>query len=336
LGLSILSIVNQSTLFPDAEIQAKIAAAYLLIPTALVSVQPILFTHGATGSGKSNLCKIARAVWGVNNMTNASSTGRSMRNDISRDKYNDTGCLFEKVIHGIVIDDAKVDFFTLEPYRYDIFKGGYSRGSDAISVAGEKGENIYFRVFGSRCFSSLTRFDSLPQYSELHRRLLPIACKKQSVAKVVNPDYVNFKGLNYEVVKFWQKHENQATFNQLLQDLHELVAGNGLGMDSHTETISLGLIASLVTTGISESLKDAIELVQQYWVLVESNKVVAESATYRLIREYFVKHIEVIRHLKLLKEKGFLDIYLSEPQIADYLREIGYYLIDGCWEKQTK
>ncbi|WP_373545037.1 J domain-containing protein [Chamaesiphon sp.] len=350
VGKLLESILNQLVLLPEAELQVPVIAAYMSVPTALTNTIPILFCNGASGSGKTQILQLLQVVWNLKTILTSNTTGVALRNDIKAFKFEDPeNSAYEKVVHGVVFDDLLPNQFTLNPYLYALLKAGYKRGADTIKIADKEGKNIEFRVYGGRGFSSVTPFDSIPEFSELRRRMLTIRTIAMRNASVLNPDSIGWGGLHSKLKDFWHEDSNCDDFSRCYRVLENRASKNKLPFHSHHSAISGALLAAGCSTGVWSGTDEAIECVGKYWEWIGLKREYMESSTIREIKAFIdleinasVMHGRPIMfsgkklngHLEMLKKEGHLDTLLTTPQLADIMKGMGYRLIKGTWEKR--
>jgi hypothetical protein len=79
----------------------------------------------------------------------------------------------------MVWDDIDPSVFTTRPDIYRLFKFGYDRSTDTISISSDKaGKNLKFRCFCPKIFSSVSPLHTDSNFPELKRRLLTIKTKR--------------------------------------------------------------------------------------------------------------------------------------------------------------
>ncbi len=71
LSHNLLELLKKTVWLPLGDLAYELVTAYILIPSALARVCPILFLNGARGTGKSTLGFLASKVHGVHVHTSA-------------------------------------------------------------------------------------------------------------------------------------------------------------------------------------------------------------------------------------------------------------------------
>ena len=79
----------------------------------------------------------------------------------------------------MVWDDIDPSVFISSPDLYRMFKFGYDRRSDKISLSGKQtGTTLEFHCFCPKVFSSISHLHLDDRFKELKRRLIVIPCKR--------------------------------------------------------------------------------------------------------------------------------------------------------------
>ena len=117
-------------------------------------------------AGKTTLAKFISYLWGVPICT-SSDTYASIRNQLHKIKYQDVEVetnnpefpnYYKRVEtnKGMVWDDIDTQVFINKPDLYRLFKVGYDRSTDKISISSDvKGTNLEFRCFCPKVFSEV-------------------------------------------------------------------------------------------------------------------------------------------------------------------------------------
>jgi curved DNA-binding protein CbpA len=346
VGQMVVGMIGQLADLPEPQLQIPALASYLLIPTAVCSQSPIAFIQGLSGSGKSNLAKLARHLWDSGALLNANTTSVAMRNDIAEMKYHyPDSQTYEKLIHGLILDDLSPNQFVINPTLMTLAKVVDRTQVWKIS-SGEAGQNLVFHLYGLRLITSVTAFDSYPEFSELARRCLTIKTAKKRNAKVLNPESLNWSGVHQHLVSSWTIPKVEE-FSSLYQEFDKLAQDGTTGMHSHNAAMSAGMFAAGLSTGIWSGKDEAIESLSAYWSWIGSKRSLGQSATLQEINDFIDKQtkkaIDLNRpvifagkllqdHLESLRKNGHLDSILTISQLAEIMRGKGYHLRKGFWE----
>ncbi len=167
LAQNLLNFLKRSVVLPHDFYD--LIVAYLLIPSALSQVVPYVFLFGQSGTGKSTLGKLASYWYGVN-INSSNDTFASIRNSLNEQKYQeifiptDDEHLPPVVKHtevntAMIWDDIDPSVFSNNSNIYRLFKFGYDRATDKITISSEnRGENLEFHCFCPKIFSSISPF----------------------------------------------------------------------------------------------------------------------------------------------------------------------------------
>lgn len=286
LPVNLLLILQQSVFLPHDFYD--LITAYFLLPSALCNVVPYLFLHGQSGSGKSTLAKVAKHLHGVG-FNSSSDTFAGIRNSLDQrrstwvdvpDLQNPGKTWAKKVEKNtcMVWDDVDASVFISSPDLYRLFKFGYDRTTDKITVSSkEVGENIVFRCFCPKIFSTISPLHLDDRFRELKRRLIVIPCKRveelseermveQGItaddwhSKLLNIDAYDWSGFSNEFQRYWDLDKAQSfieTRRSLLQ--------SKIGLNSQQFAISTDLLTTGISTGIWESQEYAVSRLKTYW-----------------------------------------------------------------------
>lgn len=266
----------------------RIIAAYFLLPSALCRVVPYLFLYGQSGSGKSTVAKIASYLHGVN-INSSSDTFAGIRNSLNERRNANIEIpsddpKFPSVWKSVerntsmVWDDIDSSVFANNPDLYRLFKFGYDRSTDKIIVSSkEVGENLEFRCFCPKVFSSISPLHLDDRFRELKRRLIVIPCKRIEElpesrqdelgittdnwqSKLLDIGAYDWKGFNKVFDEFWDI-EMASVFYTTRKALSTSVKG----LSSQERAISLDLLTTGIACGIWDSDSEAVACLKAYW-----------------------------------------------------------------------
>lgn len=284
---NLINLLKRSILLPKNHYD--VIASYLFIPSALAKTVPYLFLHGASGTGKSTLGRLAALWYGVTINSN-NDTFASIRNSLNDRKYQGIQIpsgdpAFPPIVKeievntGMVWDDIDSSLFTTNPNIYRMFKNGYDRDTDTIIMSSTevKGENLKFRCFCPKIFSSVSPIHLDSAFKELQRRLLVIPFKRiesidndrlaeLGVTKdnyptlLINLDSYDWKGFESLFANFWTPQLAEAyliTRNSLARSCR--------GLSSTHRAISLDLLSAGIVSGVWSSKEIAINSLVNYF-----------------------------------------------------------------------
>ena len=329
--------------------------AYILIPSALARVTPYLFLSGQSGSGKTTIGKFAARVHGVP-INTSSDTFAGIRNSLKDRKYQQIEIpspephlpslwKTEETNTIMVWDDIDPNIFHLKPDLYRLFKVGYDRSTDRIVLSSEKtGENLSFRCFCPKIFSSVSPIHLDDSLKELRRRLIVIPCQKLNTnGHLLDIDSINWKGFSNLFADYW---------NLELAEVYLLtrntLAKSNLGLTANQRAISLDLLATAITTGIWKDETVGIAKLKEYFAWFES-EVDQYSGISKYLADYIrleqnnanasnlplrISSVELMQKVKNWLEQGWILEKPRPKQMQALLAELGLVLQQGYWVKR--
>lgn len=286
LSWNLVNILEKTVFLPHDFYD--IIAAYLLLPSALCRVVPYLFLYGRSGSGKSTLAKIGSYLHGVS-INSSSDTFAGIRNSLDQrrnsyaqvpDELEPERTYSKRVEKNtcMVWDDIDSSVFINNPDLYRLFKFGYDRTTDMITISSkEVGENLRFHCFCPKIFSSISPMHLDDRFKELRRRLIVIPCKRVEdlsdqrknelgiidnawETRLINIGSCNWKGFSNEFQEFWDLELASAFITT-----RKLLSQSVRGLSSQQRTISLDLMATGIASGIWQDEQEATDRMKFYW-----------------------------------------------------------------------
>lgn len=259
LGLELESFFNKTTKLPSPS-DSKILAAYTMLPSMLCKIIPVLALKGCAGSGKSQILTGISKLLNVT-MVAGNSTAASIKNTINRLRWKDPSTLqYEKNCH-LLLDNVNSETFDSNE-TLGCFLNGYNRETDRQYISIGKGENIEFRTFCPKVFTSVWDIES----PELLRRLLVIRTSKSIDLEGVGDDIPELSSLQKEVKKYWDNINNCQSF-ALIRRAMRFKAN--LPLSKEQFILVADLMATGITVGVWEDLPTAS---QQFAELFAKNK----------------------------------------------------------------
>lgn len=328
LSQNLISILRQSVLLPRANIQVPIAVAYMLIPSALAKVVPILFSHGQAGTGKSTVGFLAAQVHGITLCTSGD-TFASIRNFLSAQKWvfpdsqrGERNCM-------LVWDDIDEQLFATKPDIYRMLKVGYDKSSDIIRIAGANGENLEFRVFSPKITSSIQGLHNHPKYPEIQRRCLVLKHKKLelfslgerieagldddfSFSDQLNLKAIDWEGFDWKFRELWTNVENCKRYAEIRKKLTSRGKKSfklGEHVNSDKWTISVDLCCAGIVSGVWSDINEGVEAISAYWKWHKENIADENGAMMKLLREFIEKETQTIRETN--QRLGYLAVNME-------------------------
>lgn len=317
-------IFRKSVILPRHEFQEKLALIYLLLPAFLCEMIPVVFSHGESGCGKSQMGLLATKLHGTS-FVGANSTAASLRNTAdsvrkrnkegsANDRRNELEC------YSLSWNDIHKDMLASNDYALlTLLKLGVERGSVITKASAEEG-NIEFWVFGPKFISSITAFYSDPRFAEMKRRTIVIKHKTLKSFSGDDWDAVNksidqsdlivyrnieWEGFNDALTDYWDSDEMEDRWDSVSSALDKVAMH---GMEQPLFEMSFDMIVCGVITGVFKDIEDGCNHFQEYWswhrLNVESEYGASMQAIIRYIKaetEEQVTSNQEARDLKLYK-----------------------------------
>jgi hypothetical protein len=355
---NVQELIKQFVLLPNASLQLPIVTSLLIAPTPLCNQLPIGFCIGSAGSGKSTIAMIAAKIHGCS-VLNASSSPASIRNECQRLRFSEDS---EERIYMLIWDDLKVANLLDNPVVYSVFRGGYDRSTDTVTVASQDGINIIYRVFGARLVSSIEPFYNHPKMSELQRRTIPLVhCNARhftpsdyeelgidetfDISDKLDPNEFNWDTIPRELNLFWDESrlERFVTTRRSLSRSKKLKALLGGRF-----TICRDLICTSVASELFPDLESAVEAFAKYWRIVGEPQFNDLSVLAKICLEYIDETLKPIRelntkareeiypeaispkglslHISVARQNAEVDAEVNPSIIAATMRQLGFEL----------
>lgn len=247
----------------------EMVALYACVHSVLADTLPILFFFGESGTGKSTASLAIAAMRNqLDNVIGASSTFASIRNLLNQIRWQIPESDFrdrasEKPSLLVWADIKSIDL-ERDPKIYSLLRNGFSRKEEKILIANSEGGNYSFYTFGQKVTSSVERFFTRSEYSELKRRVLPIECHKSPVGFEARPiDSVNWHGIQYEHRNFWNR-ENLLAVARLRKTAKPLSVLKKHGLTEHEAQITLDLALQYCVLA-SVSMAESAMRMAEFW-----------------------------------------------------------------------
>lgn len=363
LSSNLQSIFNDALVIPSPSVQTPILLSYLLVPSALCDVLPILFLQGEKGSGKSTATILASALHATP-INAASTTFAALRNTINAARWYDPQYCEGEKNYFLLWDN--INRMTLDNEQiYTLLLCGYDRKTDKMSISAGNGENMDFRVFGPKMLSSVHPLFTSSRYDELIRRLLVFHFKQWErftpedkagcpsdfdFTNRLDLSSVDLSILNQKYQEFWLEPVHCERFISIKRTLKSRKKSFKIpeAIDSHKWQISIDILTTGIVTGIFPSLEHGLEALSRYWEWSKLNAVSKWSATHKFLRAAIAELTETARTIndsvgsevipieikpKDLKlkinqayQEGALDVIPSPQTISQLMLDLGYKL----------
>lgn len=322
---------------------------------------PILFLHGVSGSGKSQVIALAKYLHDVREIQGPDCTFVSLRNEIYRQYWVDQESEFIRDGAMLLFDNAWERTFLQDDKLLSMLLRSYERSNATLTTSSQTfGENKTYITFSGKIISSVSLFES-PKLQEIHRRLYVIRLKKMQDIEVepdfepIDKDSVSWDGLYHEYFAFWNNEQNCKRYvisRQFLTDGRHKTKKKVLKafpcFDDSRYKVSIDVIATMVATGGYSSEWDAIEALAKFFDLQDSELNIGSQST-DLIKEYLDSQIEALRisgnpeivNARSLKayisksvEIGVLPEDLKRDRnLRELMGQLGYSLTKQGWVK---
>jgi ABC-type oligopeptide transport system ATPase subunit len=333
---------------------------------------------GRSGSGKSTIGKLISYLHGIT-ITSSSDTFAAIRNTLEQRRKQQIDIVIipndlsiapytiPKMVTAntmMVWDDIDPTVFSVKGDIYRLFKFGYDKSCDTIQIASGlelPGQNVSFRCFCPKVFSSIHPLHLQEQFAELQRRLIVIPTKlleeidsqrklELGVAdslweqQLINLDDYRWNEFSNSFKEYWNL-EQAEKYLQTKKALSLTVKG----ITSKQRAISIDLLTTGIVTGIWDDEFEAIADIKQYWQWFKGEVEIGESPLSKLLGDLISRErknafnggIEFALSNQLLRAS--CDIWYQQGQLLDrpssktiqmVMSELGYRLIiGGKWIK---
>lgn len=370
LPANLINILKQTVFLPQDFYD--IIVAYYMLPSALARVVPYLFFYGTSGSGKSTLAKMAAKLHGVS-INSSGDTFAAIRNSLDERKWATiqvasddpkypVDFAYTEINTCMVWDDIDPGVFSSKPDLYRLFKFGYDRSSDKITISSDTpGKNMEFRCFCPKIFSSIHPFHSIPETSELARRLLVIPTKRVEdlsdnqkarlgitesnwESKLIDIDVIDWRGFSDEYRYFWD-----ADASSLYMTMKREIARSLRGLKSHQKNLCLDLVTTGITCGIWDDVRTARDRLKTYFAWLDADTKDTSDNLLQLLEKYVQQEEKNAKAAKMPPSiyntnlKTTVENYYSQgwtldrpnaKSIKNSMAALGYRLVQGRWVKR--
>jgi energy-coupling factor transporter ATP-binding protein EcfA2 len=368
LPVNLLCILQSSIFLPHDFYD--IIAAYFLLPSALCNVVPYLLLHGQSGSGKSTLAKVAKHLHGVS-FNSSSDTFAGIRNSLDKRRTtwvelplpSEPERTYTKQVEKntcMVWDDVDASVFINSPDLYRLFKFGYDRSTDKITLSSKEiGQNLEFRCFCPKVFSTISPLHLDDRFRELKRRLIVIPCKRVEdlpeerlnelglsldswQSKLLNLDAYDWSGFSDEFQKYWDLEKAQA----FIETRRELTSSK-VGLSSQQLAVSVDLLTTGIATELWENPQQAVDRLKTYWKWFKSeteggssfgqlliNYLNAEAKNANLSgRSLVIPYSDLRYQIKIWVEMGWVMEAPKGKEVSELMYDNGWRFKEGNWSK---
>lgn len=331
IGAFIGQLLSDMVMIDANDYRSILIASFTLTPSAIVSVTPILFTYGESGSGKSGIGHIVASFYGVKVFGVLTYAG--MRN-----------LIHQKFISGkreknfcFVIDDIDARFLS-DPNIFSMLKSGCYRQYERIAIAGkEPGEIIEFFCFCPKLFSSQFNLFNDERFVELNRRFVPIPTIKSSSIPKHELGAINFTGIDKQFLSIWHNKDLCNEYANKLSLYNSMLPKIANDNDIPIDQLSI-LLPQSVTAEIFNicSIKKYFEAIKQSWIATRENiasreldeccqRIISKLKRDILIKDQnyqMIRHQQLVDALQYARKKEMTD--LKTPEVKKILRNQGW------------
>lgn len=324
-------LLNDTVMIDRDDYRNILISSFVLTPSAIVSVSPILFAYGESGSGKSGIGYIAASLYGQKVFGVLTYAG--MRNLIHQ-KFT-SGKREKNFI--FVIDDIDARFLN-DPNIFSMLKSGCYRQYERIAIAGkEPGEIVEFFCFCPKLFSSQFNLFSDERFIELNRRFVPIPTIKSSFVPKHELGAINFTGIDKKFLGIWKDKELCIEYTKKLSLYNSMLPRIANDNDIPCEQLSI-LLPQSVTAEIFNicSIREYFESIKKSWQATKNSvasreldeccqKIIEKIQRNITIKEKdyrMIRHSQLTEAIKYSRQKELTD--LKMPEIKKILRNQGW------------
>jgi hypothetical protein len=260
----------------------------------------------------------------------------------------------------MVWDDVDASVFINSPDLYRLFKFGYDRSTDKITLSSKEiGQNLEFRCFCPKVFSTISPLHLDDRFRELKRRLIVIPCKRVEdlpeerlnelglsldswQSKLLNLDAYDWSGFSDEFQKYWDLEKAQA----FIETRRELTSSK-VGLSSQQLAVSVDLLTTGIATELWENPQQAVDRLKTYWKWFKSeteggssfgqlliNYLNAEAKNANLSgRSLVIPYSDLRYQIKIWVEMGWVMEAPKGKEVSELMYDNGWRFKEGNWSK---
>lgn len=325
------SAIEKCLILPAKKIQAPIITTLLITQSKYSSILPLVICYGPSGSGKSNIGKLAHGLWKLDDrwLLAGKTTPTSIRNLLMEQKYGENWQLEEwsnmDEENSLLIWDDINPLILQDALLQSILKSGYSRKSANIAIAMQGGQNLYFNCFSQKITSTIHPIWTIDNLIELKRRSLILPHEyvdalssedkshNRDLDHLIDLDYISFKGYS-GITQLRLAEDEWYKLQQLRRSLRGKLRFAGFPLDYGK--LVFDLICSSVIHGVFHTLDESINAFELFYGLQKD--VLAEKSEFQLwLDRYLRNEIELQCQTLAVKEAGYpIEIKRSKLQQA--------------------
>ena len=355
-GKQIKSLLSQIVTYKpinEENFYYEILSCYFLLPSALCKNLPLLFLHGGSGSGKSELSKFLARLWNCP-IYQPSTTYAGLRNDLDRRSKvlieipsEDSDIPLRKEVKAnffMIWDDIDPKLLHEKPDIFRMLKVGCDRMSSTIELSSERvGINLKFDCFSPKVFSSIHDIPNMSDFAELKRRTITFRHYRSEVvnSNLIFADDYDWAGLSERMQQFWNR-QNASEFLNWVKTIRESVYFRKT-IPAYRRSIFLEVLACGLTTGVFDTIDDAIDALKSFLILSDKEDEKRKDSLDQLLSKYLelncsgegqkVHNNQIVRQIERWVRDGDLPEKPLRGEFPRLMRQFGYYLNLNYWEK---
>lgn len=310
-------LLRMSVKLPHQEIQENILLAGILTPMPLADMLPIIFCHGASGSGKSNIGKFAYTIYGNRPVTGATTYSAIKRKIDGMSRAIDQGRTID-LPHALVWDDISLPVMKSSPAMYSVIKSGYDRETAVIEMADRDSDNgvVKFHCFGLRVFSSVYPYYADVDFCEMTRRMLVIETRKSPDADdLISFPNTDWTGLKEVTNSLWENPQNHGKYFEYKRQVLAY-ARNEKPLPAERSALCADLLTTGLTLGIWNTVNQAYEQLREFYASTDELARCKASIVARVI----AKFIETQEKEHKIKKRDY-KIFIRPLEISDLIKQ---------------
>jgi hypothetical protein len=336
--------------FPqERSYQYDLIAAYLMVNSNQHSVLPHLICWSdKPGSGKSVIPKFFNQLRGVP-LFQGSSTYASIRNAIMSGRFEtdpDTKELLDEKPYFLLFDDIRNEIL-LQSYFLELLKCSYSRKSEIVAIASEKGQNLEFKTFCPKVLTTIRQFWEDERLIELKRRILVMVHSQL-------PEEIHLEDIDYiEISQSWDvnafnrywEHKGLKSLRACLKNFpKEFKAYIEIGailVDCFEYSIQEAIHVFARVQDTLNEIKDLDSLTQHLGNKESEWTTIPTAKHYAVLKDTSPEHWLNVRIANIdaflkIRQNAITYQYCNETTICtpqQSLKELNFKCIDGYWIK---
>lgn len=364
---NVQNLFNECILLPDHDIQLPVLVAYSLVNQKWAKALPILFLNGVSGSAKSQVIKINKALHNCGSIQGPDCTFVSLRNEIKRQYWLDEEAGFVRDGAMLLFDNVWERTFLNDDNLLSMLLRSYELSNAVVTTSSQTfGENTSYQVFSSKIISSVQTFNS-PKLHEIHRRVLTIRFKrlkdmdKEEIEQLdfspLDTDSVDWSDMYSAYFAFWSEPANCRHYVELRRKLtdrrsriRQKVEDAFPCFQEDRWKVSLDLICTMVVTGGYPDYWEAVKALGEFFIRSDEVLDKTKSASSVLLAEWIEGWIDKARdtewehlidpkqlanHAKRLVELQKVDDDLRRPKVlAEVMQSLGWVKGKDGWVRQ--